>query len=91
MSEWQPIETAPRDGTKIAIWSPKYDHIPIAHWGEQDGEDEDCNITVFFGWHLEGDRSPCCSCEDSFIGLTDDIDEGFMPTHWMPLPEPPAR
>lgn len=84
--DWQPIETAPKDGTKVLIWNECYGHCPIAHWGEQDGDDG-----FFFGWHLEGDRSPCCSCEDSFIGWNEDIEEGFMPTHWIPIPTTPNK
>ena len=81
MSEWQPIETAPKDGSKIVIWSKVYDHCPIARWGEM-GTEED----FFCGWHLEGTHSPCCSCEDDFIGYAEDESDGYMPTHWMPLP-----
>ncbi len=86
MSEWKPIDTAPKDGTKVLIWNSVYDFCPIAWWGEKDGDD-----SIFYGWNFEGGHSPCCSCEDDFIGWNEDIDEGFMPTHWMPLPEPPAR
>ena len=82
MSEWQPIDTAPKDGTKIVIWCAKYDHCPIAYWGEQDADDG-----YFFGWHLAGLHSPCGSCEDDFIGWIEDIEDGFMPTHWTTLPQ----
>ena len=34
--EWQPIETAPRDGTFIALWFPRY-RFPL--WaGKWDGQ-----------------------------------------------------
>jgi hypothetical protein len=64
--EWQPIETAPKDGTQIIgfRWPCEdnrkaWPHMcSIAHW---DG----------FNWRwMNGHYLP--------------------PTHWMPLPEPPA-
>jgi hypothetical protein len=78
MSEWQPIETAPKDGTDIIAM---YIHISTqivhaAFWmscveGLDDPEDE--------GWWTY-DWS-----EVSRTKMT-----GWMtPTHWMPLPEPP--
>ncbi|CAB4164350.1 Domain of unknown function DUF551 [uncultured Caudovirales phage] len=66
-SEWQPIETAPRDGTNVLAY------CPVEH-------EVDNNFyirTVFFDeteWR----------CEDDLQGCT------CNPTHWMPLPPPPA-
>lgn len=36
MSKWQPIETAPRDGTRILVYVPEieYEHVIAAQWFE---------------------------------------------------------
>lgn len=77
MTVWHPIETAPRDGTEIVIWNSRYDYCPIAKWISTDDVS---------GWELRDFHSPCTSVEDSFIGWNEDIEDGFMPTRWMPLP-----
>lgn len=64
--EWQPIETAPRDGTRVLLYVPPYGamcgHNSFNLFGSMDHR-----------WH-------CHSC----------LDRGAKPTHWMPLPPPPA-
>ena len=75
MTDWQPIETAPKDGRNVL--SPNY------------GRD----VLLFV---------PDGYCTKVFVGFFDYMDgwltpeggeikiiSGF-PTHWMPLPEPPA-
>lgn len=74
--EWQPIETAPKDGTEFqawlilendklhGFWEPrcKYNEDGILGiWGRIDYDEEDWDYTYF----------------------------QLVPTHWMPLPEPP--
>lgn len=78
MLEWRPIETAPRDGTKFLAILP--DH-PIP---------EILNAVTIM--RTVGDK------DDVYIGFVrgsdffsefENVDE-LYPTHWMPLPNPPA-
>lgn len=74
MSEWQPIETAPKDGTPILVFSPyeKRDeptNIIVARYGTANGEE-------FWDY-----------CEEMLSNVSGEIDPS--PTHWMPLPPPP--
>jgi len=71
---WQPIETAPKDGTKIDLWGrnlltwdKRGERIVNVAWGR---------VTNWLG--REGD--------DWQTGRGED----FQPTHWMPLPDPPV-
>lgn len=59
--EWRPIETAPKDGTKLLLWAGN---------------------AVVGQWYAKVVGTPVWSV--SWNG------DEFEPTHWMPLPEPPA-
>jgi hypothetical protein len=40
MTEWQPIETAPKDGTKIIVYRPNAEYQPIVgvdYWSKELG------------------------------------------------------
>ena len=76
MTEWQPIETAPRDGTRILAFLPGTNpeddfHAPedvmIVSW------DEHCEHG--FGWLIDQEENLAAWCN---------------PTHWMPLPSAPG-
>lgn len=77
MGEWQPIETAPKDGSRIILFTrwpgdeicpEPFDEIQIGWWDEGNLTNDD--------WH----REPQWSVEK--IGTA---------THWMHLPAAPAR
>jgi hypothetical protein len=74
-SEWQPIETAPKDGTRILAVIPGF-AVSIAWWfhdaqkwmttdAEDYPDDESWNYTV--------------------------ANTEYQPTHWMPLPAAPSQ
>lgn len=79
MNDWQPIATAPKDGTHVIVCDRSDDSFPfsqrpptVAHWfgppdlpGLRSG-----------GWYLS-------------VSYTEQPRLNW-PTHWMPLPPPPA-
>jgi len=75
MTEWQPIETAPKDGTDIIVM---YIHIDTqcvhaAFWLEDEDDPSETGWWTY-DWNEVGR-----------VLMTDD----YAPTHWMPLPEGP--
>jgi hypothetical protein len=81
MSAWQPIETAPRDGTSVDLWvDGEFPHrIANAEFREPtDGE----------WWAHGGDTidTPDATWCDMFGPLGKEE----QPTHWQPLPEAPV-
>lgn len=75
MSEWQPIETAPTDGTKILLYRI-HTNIEVGefYWFEREVFDPTSDglyrkrIQIYGqNWNATG-----------------------RPTHWMPLPSPPS-
>jgi hypothetical protein len=79
---WQPIETAPKDGTEIFIFRHNWLEAPVAQWIENHAEDGS-----FFGWGF--DEWYTHGVEDGFLGWNEDIEDDCMPTHWMPIPNLP--
>jgi hypothetical protein len=75
MGEWQPIETAPRDGTVIDGWLQFYrDGVPSSGSRVADMAHE------VAGW-VDGDGDE--------IEWQDTFGKETRLTHWMPLPAPP--
>ena len=73
--EWQPIETAPKDGTQIDLWSSKGFRVCDVVWDtisySVDGEDD------VDGWTDAGGHGS--------------VEKAGPFTHWMPLPPAPSR
>jgi len=80
MNKWQPIETAPRDGTSILIHN---NYAP----GLENGVAHHCwaGNTLVASWWADDDNGEWVV----YIGLVEDPSVQFEPTHWMPLPDPP--
>jgi len=92
MIDWQPIETAPKDGTKVLCFGPGVDgpHWPVgkpmpnlfavAHWNEIQYESyEEVGDGLFRKITKTSRGSWNC-------GLS-----WYTPTHWAPLPEGPVK
>lgn len=101
MTDWQPIETAPRDGTPILIWQPnagfagdpQEQYMPDGALapGEHSYtradprlkryDDRRFAIGYWRPWAVEGKTKHPWGNRNS---------ADPEPTHWMPLPTPPA-
>ena len=75
MSKWQPIETAPKDGSKVLLWDSDERKYGVSAWLSQERE------------HWDQVNATTRKRRVEVWGYWPDID--FCPTHWMPLPEPP--
>ncbi len=77
--QWQPIETAPKDGTPILLGG--------GMWGD---DWRDPTERVMVGWWERtkriGEFWNCCAAESGHCNFPYE-----MPTHWMPLPPPPSE
>ena len=73
---WQPIETAPKDGRCILVFVPG-DYFPMVGVAGNTGD------VYVMRWNSHGEGG--WDQWDSYHDLDADA-----PTHWMPLPEPPG-
>ena len=73
--QWQPIATAPKDGTPILAYFPQCSFEPSLK-----------PLKAVLRWAKYGDWENYYQAvvSDGFAGAED-----WQPTHWMPLPEPP--
>lgn len=73
--EWQPIETAPKDGTFILITGGRVD---VYEWYNGKEPESVMATWTLDGWHF-------ASWDGAFRS------EYLRPTHWMPQPCPPPQ
>jgi hypothetical protein len=82
---WQPIETAPKDGTEIWLFGPAPEgpRITIGHWSQE----EECRAVI-------GDCGGECRCpeydycEPSWMSADGGFSKEWPCTLWQPLPTP---
>ena len=72
--QWQPIETAPKDGTYI-LCIVNNSRPSIVHWG------------CYFDKGMFGCDPETFMSEEEFEDYWNNV--SYEPTHWMPLPTPP--
>lgn len=99
-ASWQPIETFPGDhpwshlggGTdtryyaEALVYGPTWNGAMFdSPWKPEPGSGFTGEASTFIASTYSG--APCWTCANPGPG---DYDEYVKPTHWMPLPEPPA-
>lgn len=80
--EWQPIETAPKDGTVIQARVPGNGSDNMIFWlaGLTDSDGNDCG-----GWSFAEDQEPPdCWTDGVCWDVNEDGAPSVQPTHWLP-------
>lgn len=70
--DWQPIESAPKDGTQFVMLDNAVKTATVGHW------------MADVAWINEGALAGQALAKPCWFPLA-------TPTHWMPLPPPPAE
>lgn len=85
MTDWKPIETAPRDGSEVLLFEPGMD---AAYWMamETEGFTFPANSGRVVGRFYDNNWVSHAA-EAGWDGSVEPAP--LRPTHWMPLPSPP--
>ena len=90
MTKWQPIDTAPKDGTPIIAYRPAanvgtHSRVIVVRWYDEDGQ-----AFPVGAWCWPVDIEDEYDDEEWMEIVTEGNNfEATDFTHWMPLPEPP--
>jgi hypothetical protein len=89
MADWQPIESAPTDGTAIQARIPGHgsDNVIACHDGFLDSDGQDCASWVF----VTEQEPPDCWTDGVCWEINEDGNASVKPTHWKPLPRVSLR
>jgi len=77
---WLPIETAPKDGTVIDLWSSEFGRQPDCFWGKREHHCGEAGQYCDSDWHSE---------PDAWIDSAQNTQTFDDITHWHPLPASP--
>lgn len=83
--DWQPIETAPKDGSEFQALIPGNGQDNVIAWADDllDSNGEWCG-----GWVFTRDQEPPDCWTDGYCwAVNEDGEQSVEPTHWKPLPE----
>ena len=84
---WQPIETAPRDGSEVLVWRADCG-ILLARWTAPIDFMTTTELEAASDGNDDWMEEPDWFCADFVSGSR--LDGTEAPTHWRPLPAPPA-
>ena len=80
ISTWQPIESAPKDGTQILAWNGFYKRYTTIYWGDINADDcREPGHIPNMGWLYGNDKHSILFYR-----------QWHYLTHWMLPPEPPC-
>lgn len=81
-TQWQPIATAPKDGTVVDILV-NGERVPDAYWSFSKNADGSLHETAYDFWAKKGQYAG--------MGGVYPVGVGGEPTHWMRRPECPKQ